>query len=70
MVEKSRTIQILAIFFTHMMKIYGTCISCEFEASGDNLEQLDAKFKHHFVMRGHESYFYKEKNIQKLRKIS
>ena len=52
------------------MKMYGTCTMCEFEASGDTLEQLDAKFKYHFVMLGHSSYFHKEKTIEKLRKIS
>ena len=52
------------------MKIYGTCVACEFETSGDTLDQLDTKFRHHFIMRGHESYFYKEKNIEKIRKIS
>lgn len=57
-------------FFTHIMKIYGTCAACEFETSGDTIDQLDDKFRHHFIMRGHESYFYKEKNIEKIRKIS
>ncbi len=52
------------------MKVYGTCASCSFEASGDTLEQLDAKFKHHFVMLGHTSYFHKEGTREKLRKIS
>ena len=52
------------------MRVYGTCTSCEFEASGDTLEQLDEKFKRHFVMRGHKSYFYKEGMVQKIRKLS
>jgi hypothetical protein len=52
------------------MKVYGTCTACEFEASGDTLEQLDAKFKHHFIIIGHHSYFHKEGTVEKLRKIS
>lgn len=52
------------------MKIFGACISCEFEASGETLEQLDEKFKHHFVMLGHSSYFHKEGMVEKLRKVS
>lgn len=53
-----------------VMKVYGTCTACEFEASSDTLEQLDAKFKHHFIIIGHQSYFHKEGTVEKLRKIS
>ena len=52
------------------MKIYGTCASCDFEASGETLEQLDSKFKHHFVMLGHPSYFHREGQVEKMRRIS
>lgn len=52
------------------MKIYGSCMSCDFEASGETIEQLDEKFKHHFVMLGHSSYFHKEGRVEKLRKVS
>jgi len=50
--------------------IYATCMTCEFETSGQSFDELDSKFKRHFVIRGHDSYFYKEENIQKIRKIS
>lgn len=49
---------------------YGTCVSCEFEVSAPTLEDLDSKFKRHFVICGHDAYFYNEKNKQKLRKVS
>ncbi len=52
------------------MKIYGTCASCEFEASGETIEDLDDKFKYHFVMQGHQSYFHREGKVEKMRKIS
>ncbi len=51
------------------MKIYGTCAACEYEASGDTLEQLDDKFKHHFIVLGHQAYFHKEGRVEKLRKV-
>jgi len=49
--------------------IYATCIACEFEASGQSFDELDSKCRRHFVIRGHGAYFYKEKNVQKIRKI-
>lgn len=52
------------------MRVYGTCTACEFEASGDTLEQLDEKFRRHFVMRGHKSYFHKEGMVQNIRKLA
>lgn len=52
------------------MKVYGTCVACEFEASGETIDELDAKFRHHFVMLGHSSYFHKENSVEKIRKIS
>lgn len=50
--------------------IYGTCIACEFETSGQSLDELDSNFRRHFVISGHDAYFYNEKTKQKLRKIS
>ncbi len=51
------------------MKVYGTCTACEYEASGDTLEQLDEKFRHHFIVLGHQSYLHIENDIEKLRKV-
>ena len=45
--------------------IYGTCVRCEFEISGQSIDELDLKFKRHFVISGHDAYFYNEKNDQK-----
>lgn len=50
--------------------IYGTCTSCEYETSGQSINELDLKFKHHFVISGHDAYFYNEKTKQKIRTIS
>lgn len=50
--------------------IYATCIACEYEISGKTFEELDKKFKQHFILAGHESYFYQENNIEKIRKVS
>ncbi len=58
------------MYFCSVMRVYGTCTACEFEASGDTLEQLDEKFKHHYVMIGHKSYFHKEGMVEKLRKLT
>jgi len=52
------------------MRIYGTCVACEFEVSGESFADLDSKFKRHFVIAGHDSYFYRDKNTEKIRKIS
>jgi len=50
--------------------IYATCIACEFETSGKSFDELDSKFRRHFIISGHDAYFHKENNIQKIRKIS
>ena len=50
--------------------IYGACIACEFETSGQSFDELDLKFRRHFVISGHDAYFYNEKTKQKIRKIS
>ena len=50
--------------------IYATCMVCEFETSGHSFDELDSKFKRHFVIRGHDTYFFTEKGMQKIRKIS
>jgi predicted small metal-binding protein len=50
--------------------IYATCTACEFELSAQSLDELDEKFNRHFVISGHEAYFYRDKNIEKIRKIA
>ena len=50
--------------------IYGACTGCEFEVSGQSLDELDKKFNRHFVICGHDAYFYREKNLEKIRKIA
>lgn len=51
------------------MKVYGTCTDCEFEVSAATLDDLDSKFKQHFITSGHDAYFYTDMKVQKIRKI-
>jgi len=44
----------------------GTCIVCAFQVRGDTLEELDESFRLHFENDGHDSYFYIDKEGQKI----
>ena len=35
---------------------YGTCTACEFETSGQSLDELDLKFRYHFMISGHDAF--------------
>ena len=37
------------------------CILCDFQISGDSLDELDEKYKPHFENSGHATYFFHDK---------
>jgi hypothetical protein len=41
-----------------MPEMRGTCVECEFQVKGNDIDELDMNFSSHFEDTGHDTYFF------------